>query len=436
MSAFTYNARKLCRIGKKTRPILVMTTVCLFLLVFKKSLLKLQNDYPQQQAVQKPIHERKLQELNAADQPVVTAPKNTSFHFQRTNNKLNKPKSKPVKKLKEPDDDPNANQCYQTRDCARMKPVSPKLRKKRGCEKRLPDTLIVGVKKAGTSALKSFLCFHPDVIASHFELHYFDVRYFLGIEWYFDNLPYATSKQKVMEKTPKYFIYPDVPRKICDDISPNVKIIIIVRDPVTRAISDYVHEDESRARMKVEGQRKDRLTPSLSPEMEAIRNIHRRIDKQNIERAGLNIYSKLGETFEDSVVDENGDVVRTNAIVDSGIYVVHILRWMEYFPRNQILIIDGDAFIKDPVPALQKVEDFIGVNSYFSRDNFYFDEEKHFYCVSKPEKSCMPKVKGRKHPNIDPKVLKKLREFYKPYDKWLVEVTGQNYTWMKYDKEF
>ncbi|XP_033105466.1 heparan sulfate glucosamine 3-O-sulfotransferase 1-like [Anneissia japonica] len=413
------SARRFCKIGKKS---VCLMTLCLFVFLFKNSFFKLQSEYHQ---FNKPIHERRLQAFKI-DQ-YVTVPKNISNVRIRPKNEV-----KPVKEL----NGVNDIQCYASNECQRLKPLPPKKLKARGCQRRLPDALIVGVKKAGTSALKSFLCFHPEVIASHFELHYFDVRYFLGIEWYTSNLPYATANQKVLEKTPKYFIYPDVPRRICDDISPNVKIIIILRDPVTRAISDYVHEDESRERKKVEGEREDRLTPQLSPEMEALKNIHKKIDRQNIEMAGLNIYSKLGDTFESSVVDANGDVIRTNAIVDSSIYVTHILRWMEYFPRNQILILDGDAFIKDPVPALQQVESFLGVKSYFSRDNFYFDEEKRFYCVSKPEKSCMPKVKGRPHPNINPKVLKKLREFYKPYDRWLVEVTGQNFTWMAYDKEF
>ncbi|XP_004685130.1 PREDICTED: heparan sulfate glucosamine 3-O-sulfotransferase 3B1 [Condylura cristata] len=104
--------------------------------------------------------------------------------------------------------------------------------------KQLPQAIIIGVKKGGTRALLEFLRVHPDVRAVGAEPHFFDRSYDKGLAWYRDLMPRTLDGQITMEKTPSYFVTREAPARI-SAMSKDTKLIVVVRDPVTRAISDY-----------------------------------------------------------------------------------------------------------------------------------------------------------------------------------------------------
>uniref|UniRef100_A0A8C1VS96 Sulfotransferase n=1 Tax=Cyprinus carpio TaxID=7962 RepID=A0A8C1VS96_CYPCA len=76
--------------------------------------------------------------------------------------------------------------------------------------RRLPHALIIGVKKGGTRALLEFLRLHPDIRALGAEPHFFDRHYARGLGWYRSMMPKALTGQIVMEKTPRYFVSPEL----------------------------------------------------------------------------------------------------------------------------------------------------------------------------------------------------------------------------------
>lgn len=105
--------------------------------------------------------------------------------------------------------------------------------------RRLPTALIIGVKKSGTRALLEFIRIHPEVRASGCEVHFFDRHYNKGLRWYRRRMPPVTQDGQItMEKTPSYFITREVPKRIYN-MNPKTKLLLVVRDPVTRAVSDY-----------------------------------------------------------------------------------------------------------------------------------------------------------------------------------------------------
>lgn len=104
--------------------------------------------------------------------------------------------------------------------------------------RRLPSALIIGVKKSGTRALLEFIRFHPDVRGSGCELHFFDRHYSKGLDWYRHHMPPTHRGQVTIEKSPSYFITREVPKRVFQ-MDPKMKLLLVVRDPVTRAISDY-----------------------------------------------------------------------------------------------------------------------------------------------------------------------------------------------------
>ena len=70
---------------------------------------------------------------------------------------------------------------------------------------RLPNALVIGVRKCGTNALINYLNLHPDIVASTEEIHYFDENYKRGLEWYKQQMPLSKFHQVRIESSPKYF---------------------------------------------------------------------------------------------------------------------------------------------------------------------------------------------------------------------------------------
>ncbi len=110
-------------------------------------------------------------------------------------------------------------------------------------QRRLPNALIIGVKKGGTRALLEFIRWHPDVRAADKEAHFFDKNYNYdkGLDWYRRKMPATIDGQITLEKTPDYFFIKEATKRVYD-MNPKVKLLIVVRDPTTRAVSDYTQD--------------------------------------------------------------------------------------------------------------------------------------------------------------------------------------------------
>ncbi|XP_071318808.1 heparan sulfate (glucosamine) 3-O-sulfotransferase 3-like [Trachinotus anak] len=258
-----------------------------------------------------------------------------------------------------------------------------------GSGRRLPRALIIGVKKGGTRALLEFLRLHPDVRALGHEPHFFDRHYARGLDWYRSMMPKALDGQIVMEKTPRYFVTMETPERV-HSMSQDVKLIVVVRDPVTRAISDYTQIISK--------------TPNIPP-------------------------------FE-SLVFKNHSTGQIDSLWSPlwiGLYAQHLERWLAWFPRTQIHLVSGERLISDPAGELGKVQDFLGLQRIITDKHFYFNKTKGFPCLKKPEGSskphCLGKTKGRTHASIDPEVMQRLRDFYKPHNQRFYQMVGQDFGW-------
>jgi hypothetical protein len=106
----------------------------------------------------------------------------------------------------------------------------------------LPDFLIVGAMKSGTSTLAHYLRQHDQLFLPSGEVHFFDKEeeYRKGVPWYREQFSEADRTQTVGEKTPTYSYKPGVPERIHDTL-PDVKIVWIFREPVSRSYSNYWH---------------------------------------------------------------------------------------------------------------------------------------------------------------------------------------------------
>ncbi|XP_073502072.1 heparan sulfate glucosamine 3-O-sulfotransferase 6 [Phyllobates terribilis] len=255
--------------------------------------------------------------------------------------------------------------------------------------KKFPQAIIVGVKKGGTRALLEFLRIHPDVRALGAEPHFFDRCYDKGLEWYRNLMPRTLDGQITMEKTPSYFVTPEAPRRIYN-MSKDTKLIVVVRNPVTRAISDYTQTLSK--------------TPSL-PTFQAL-------------------------AFKNTSM---GTIETTWSAIRIGIYAKHLENWLQYFPLSKFLFVSGERLVSDPAAEMGRVQDFLGLKRVITDKHFYFNKTKGFPCLKKPEGSgkprCLGKSKGRPHPDIDKTLLLRLQEFYRPYNMKFYQMTGHNFGW-------
>ncbi|XP_056286598.1 heparan sulfate glucosamine 3-O-sulfotransferase 6 [Pseudoliparis swirei] len=255
--------------------------------------------------------------------------------------------------------------------------------------KKFPQAIIIGVKKGGTRALLEFLRIHPDVRAVGSEPHFFDRFYDKGLDWYRNLMPRTLEGQITMEKTPSYFITKEAPRRVFS-ISRHTKLIVVVRDPVTRAVSDYTQ------------------TLSKSPGLPSFQNLAFRNAT-----AGL--------------IDTSWSAVRI------GIYAKHLENWLRFFPLSRLLFVSGERLVTDPAGEMGRVQDFLGLKRVVTDKHFYFNQTKGFPCLKKPEGSsrprCLGKSKGRPHPQIPSDVLHRLRDFYRPFNLKFYQMTGHNFGW-------
>ncbi|XP_049601539.1 heparan sulfate glucosamine 3-O-sulfotransferase 2 [Syngnathus scovelli] len=255
--------------------------------------------------------------------------------------------------------------------------------------KKLPGVLIVGVKKGGTRAVLEFIRIHPDVRALGTEPHFFDRNYDRGLDWYRGLMPRTLESQITLEKTPSYFVTREAPRRI-SSMSQQIKLIVVVRNPVTRAISDY--------------------TQTLS----------KKPDIPTFEELAFKNRS-LG------VVDTSWNAIRI------GMYILHLENWLRYFRLTQMHFVSGERLITDPAGEMGRVQDFLGLKRIISDKHFYFNRTKGFPCLKKPESSgqprCLGKSKGRTHVQIEQEVIEQLQEFYRPFNVKFFETVGQDFKW-------
>ncbi|KAI6656328.1 Heparan sulfate glucosamine 3-O-sulfotransferase 3B1-like [Oopsacas minuta] len=234
---------------------------------------------------------------------------------------------------------------------------------------RLPEVVLFGVKKSGTEALKSMLSEHPQIVVSRL-VNFYDKNFGKGVKWYVDNLPPARPDQVLIDRTPAYFTGGAiVPQRIYATKSDTL-LIVVVRDPVDRFVSDYLHWE-------------DRVSLNTSFHQFAFS------------------YDPL------SIRNTSGVTSR----LDRSCYATHLRHWLDIFPSNQILIVDGDRLKVAPWVEMDRIQRFLGVKQIISKHHFELEPNRGFYCwrVSSPSPVCLGSKKGRTHPVLSQTELELLR---------------------------
>ncbi|NEQ36106.1 MAG: hypothetical protein F6K40_07340 [Okeania sp. SIO3I5] len=249
-----------------------------------------------------------------------------------------------------------------------------------------PNFIIIGAQKCGTTSLYKYLTKHPQILpATKKEVHFFDLNFDKGMSWYYSHFSQKETQNKIItgEASPYYIFHPHAPQRISQSL-PDIKLIVLLRNPVDRAVSHYYHNRQFR-----------KLREPLSFE-EAIQQESSRIEPE---------INKI-------IADENYKSLshRYYSYLSRGIYIQQLVEWMKFFPRQSFLILKSEELWENPGQKMKQVWDFLGVPS--QTQEIY---EKHNY---------------RRHKNdISAATRMMLTEYFQPYNQRLEEYLGQKFNW-------
>lgn len=268
-----------------------------------------------------------------------------------------------------------------------------------------PDFLVIGAQKCGTTWLSAMLKQHPEIRSPRKkELQFFTYKYDLGISWYRKQFPATADNEKCGEFTPNYFWTSDnangasppdthfrTPERVKKHY-PDVKLILLLRDPVSRAVSAYYHHIRDRT-----------LSPRVS------------------------LYGARGH----------------RGILSMGFYDVHLSNWLKHFSSDQmrILVFEVDVLpnkrgslrnlcrfleIDDQFafPDIERVENQKSSDLYMI-SNYYFPQltRKYYWHIEALERFGFPRLK------VQEKDIETLRQIYDPHNRNLSEMLGRSLPW-------
>jgi hypothetical protein len=203
----------------------------------------------------------------------------------------------------------------------------------------LPSVLVLGAQRSGTTSLFSYLAPHPQVLTPlSKEVHYFDLHYARGPEWYRRWFPYRwrlRSGALTIDASPYYLAHPLAPRRAAH-LLPQAKLIALLRNPVDRAFSHHQHE-----------MRGGRETLSFAEAVE--REQERLTGEEERLECDPDYYSFAHHRF---------------SYVCRGLYLQQLRRWTQHFPRSQLLVLQSEWMFRDPAAAMAVVQDFVGLEHH------------------------------------------------------------------------
>jgi hypothetical protein len=210
-----------------------------------------------------------------------------------------------------------------------------KMRQLTGQKGRLPDFLVLGAQKAGTTTLYDLIMQHPDAAPARTkEIAFFDRYFSWGFDWYKSNFP--NTGKLTGEATPCYLYSQPARERISEHLPQTTKFIVLLRNPVDRAISHYYHTK----RLGYE---------TLSLE-EALAAEPSRLNDQPHKLKGWR--------------HENRSNSQSYSYIDRGRYADQITQYFSAFPRNQFFIETSDRFFNQPNDVMTEVFEFLELPRY------------------------------------------------------------------------
>lgn len=257
----------------------------------------------------------------------------------------------------------------------------------------LPEFLLVGAQRSGTTSLHRALAQHPSVVTPMFHkgVHYFDMAYEQGMRWYRGHFPVtavarrrvgrAAGPPRTFESSGYYMHHPLAPGRIAEDL-PGVRLIVVLRDPVERAYSAHRHE-------YLRG-------------FETEESFERALDLEH-ERLDGEVERMLADPAYRSYSH------RHHSYIDRSEYVAQIRTLFDLFGRDRVHVLDSESFFVRPREEFVQVLAFLGL-PYWEPRTF----EQH---NARPRAPMSEATRAR------------LTRHFEPYDAELSALLGRPLAW-------
>jgi hypothetical protein len=254
----------------------------------------------------------------------------------------------------------------------------------------LPDFVIIGAQKGGTTFLYDLLSQHPLVEpAAKKELHFFDHRFDFGVEWYSRCFPrprWEGGRRTITgEASPYYLFHPHAARRAAE-VVPEARLIALLRNPVERA---YSHHQQL---------------------------VRKGGEPLGFEEAIVAEEARLRDERDRMLEDEHYASFEHQRLsyLSRGIYVDQLLRWSEFFDREQMLVLKAEDFFKNPRDTLMLVLEFLGLPGWEP---------------AAEELEGAKRNEGGYEREMDPATRKRLEEYFEPHNNRLYDFLGTDFGW-------
>jgi hypothetical protein len=257
--------------------------------------------------------------------------------------------------------------------------------------RRVPNVLIIGAQRSGTTTLYHRLSSIPYICGAFTkEVHYFDYNSGRGVDWY--RAHFATRvKAKMLEHlydspsihveaSPTYLIHPKVPERVVEQIG-FTRVIASLRNPVERAYSHYQHE-------RRQGREERSFGTCVQDELE------------NMKSGG--VYG----TEEDWDAPE-GDI-RRKSYLRRGVYIDQIRNWSAALGRERVFAFQAERLFHDDRALWRELSEYLGVSITPTSTRAYYS---HSY------------------PELTPDIRERLVTFYEPFNRELESWMGVELGW-------
>jgi hypothetical protein len=258
--------------------------------------------------------------------------------------------------------------------------------------RRLPSFILVGAQRAGTTSLFRALMSHPLIHSANYHkgVNYFDVNYHRDFAWYQGHFPTVSSLRRstravtgepiTFEASGYYMFHPCAPERMARHL-PDVRVLAMLRDPVERAYSAWKHEHA------------------------------RGFETESFDRALDLEDERLEGQVEQMLADPDYQSYshRHHAYLRRGQYAEQLMRLRQYFPPEQIHVIESEAFFERPESTYAGVLDFLELPSVFPPR---FD-----------------RWNGRPSSPMPEETRARLQRHFRSHDRALAELLGREAAW-------
>lgn len=246
--------------------------------------------------------------------------------------------------------------------------------------RRLPDFLIIGAQRCATTALHEVLAAHPRVVtAAEKEVHFFDLQFDAGPQWYANRFGPARRCDLVGESSPYYLFHPLAPAR-ARQLIPEARLIVLLRDPVDRAYSHFNHERRI-------GAEQLSFEQALDAEDERLATNH-----------SSPMRWKKSQQFNH----------RHFSYATRGRYVEQLDRWFTLFEPRQILVLLTEELVGEPDLTLNRVGVFLGLDL---------------------GSSILPHANRQDYDPMQPAVRRSLASYFAPHNAELDRRHGIRHSW-------